>query len=252
VFSKGTGWFRRGLFRDGAPELPAFFSQFLQGSDLVSRVQFEGIMEDRQIPKWLAWAREIQALSQTGLHFSQDQFNTQRYTRLMEIAAEMVVRQTQLGKTEIIEDFSLQTGYTTPKVDVRGAVLQNGQILMVQERTDRKWCMPGGWADVGETPSEMVKREVLEESGFIVRPLRVVGIYDANRGVKPLSFYHAYKIVFHCELVGGEAQPSEETLAVKFFSFDNLPELSTMRTNEKHISDVAKSLADSNWGAYFD
>ncbi len=209
-------------------------------------------MKDHRVPPWLSWAREIQALSQTGLHFSEDQFNIQRYTRLMEIAAEMVSLQTKVEKAELMEDFLLQTGYATPKVDVRGAVIQGGQILLVQERTDGRWCMPGGWADVGETPSQMVEREVWEESGFVVRAKRVIGIYDANRGKQPMGFYHAYKIVFQCELVSGDGRPSDETMAVDFFSFDNLPELSSVRTSRRHLCDVADFLADPSRFVQFD
>ena len=123
---------------------------------------------------------------------------------------------------------------------------------MVKERSDGKWCMPGGWADVGETPSEMVEREVMEESGFEVRASRLIGIYDANRENHPGTLFHAYKIVFHCELVGGEPTPSEETSAVEFFSLDDLPELSVVRTNARHLADVAGFSEHPNWTARFD
>jgi ADP-ribose pyrophosphatase YjhB (NUDIX family) len=209
-------------------------------------------MNDRREPQWLAWAREIQALSQTGLHFSEDRFNIQRYQRLMEIAAEIVSRQSEIDTAEALEDFQLQGGYTTPKVDVRGAVIREGRILLVKERMDGRWCMPGGWADVGETPSEMVEREVLEESGFVVRAGHVIGVYDANRGDRPLHFYHAYKIVFQCEILSGEPTPSEETEAVDFFSFDDLPILSSVRTNERHLRDVEAFLSNPARTTQFD
>lgn len=205
-----------------------------------------------RLPHWLAWAREIQALSQTGLHFSRDRFNAQRYKRLLEIAAEIIAWQTELDRVEILENFLFQTGYATPKIDVRGAVVQDGRILLVQEQTDGRWCMPGGWADVGEAPSAMVEREVWEESGFVVRAESLIGIYDANRDGRPLGFYHAYKIVFCCDLVGGEARPSEETLAVDFFSFDDLPLLSSMRTSERHLEDVAEFISDPYRAVHFD
>jgi len=209
-------------------------------------------MQNRNVPAWLSWAREIQALSQTGLHFSQDAFNKQRYTRLMGIAAEITALHTELEESEVLDSFLLQGGYATPKVDVRGAVLQEGRILLVQERSDGKWCMPGGWADIGETPSEMVEREVREESGYEVKAERLIGIYDANRENQLGDLYHAYKMVFHCELVGGEATPSEETSAVAFFSLDDVPELSMVRTNARHLTDVAGFSNDPNWTARFD
>jgi ADP-ribose pyrophosphatase YjhB (NUDIX family) len=112
--------------------------------------------------------------------------------------------------------------------------------------------MPGGWADVGDLPSEMVVREVWEESGFRVVPRKVIGVYDANRSGRPLAFYHAYKLIFLCELTGGEARPSDETLDVGFFSFDDLPPLSLSRTHWRHLAEVEAHLRDPDRPAAFD
>ena len=122
------------------------------------------------MPQWLAWAREIQALSQSGLTFSRDDYDSIRYQRLREIAAEIIQNHTGLPKDKIVDNFRMQPGYATPKIDVRCAVIRNNKILLVQERSDEHWCMPGGWADVGDSPSEMVVREAKEESGFDVAP----------------------------------------------------------------------------------
>ena len=200
-------------------------------------------MDDRP-PKWLDWARELQALGQTGLHYAHNHYDRRNYARLMEIAAEMVEQATNLGMQPALERFRIQPGYATVKVDVRAAVVHEGRLLLVRERVDGRWAMPGGWADVGETPSEMVAREVREESGFIVRPLKLVGAFDANRSGEHLEFYHAYKLVFLCELLGGEATASEETSEVGFFAFDALPPLSINRTNERHLTEVQAHLLD--------
>lgn len=209
-------------------------------------------MTETDIPLWLRWAREIQSLSQTGLTYTTKDYDTQRYSRLMEIAAEIVQNHTNLDKTQLLDNFLAQPGYATPKIDVRGAVIRDGKILLVQERTDKGWCMPGGWADVGELPSQSMIREVWEESGFEVVARKVIGLYDANRGAIPLEFYHAYKIVFLCEIVGGQARPSEETLAVDFFSFEDLPPLSRFRTNDLHIAEVQAHLMEEIRPAAFD
>jgi ADP-ribose pyrophosphatase YjhB (NUDIX family) len=209
-------------------------------------------MIDESTPRWLAWAREIQALSQTGLTFSETEYHRQRYRRLMEIAAEIVGSHSDLASEPVLENFAVQPGYATPKVDVRGAVLRDGRILLVQERSDGRWCMPGGWADVGEGPSAVVVREVWEESGFQVKPTALIGVYDANRSGRPLSFYYAYKIVFLCDIIDGVARPSDETLAVDFFPFNDVPPLSAERTNERHLADVAAFIADRRRVTIFD
>jgi ADP-ribose pyrophosphatase YjhB (NUDIX family) len=209
-------------------------------------------MNHNPVPRWLTWAREIQALSQTGLAYSNTDYDVQRYQRLAEIAAEMVSSHSELPMERILGDFGMQPGYATPKVDVRGAAVQNGQILLVQERVDQRWCLPGGWADVGDLPSHMAIREVWEESGFHIVPRKVVGVYDANRSGRPLDLYHAYKVIFLCDITGGEARPSNETLDVSFFSFDDLPPLSANRTDKRHLAEVRAHLQDPSRPAAFD
>jgi ADP-ribose pyrophosphatase YjhB (NUDIX family) len=209
-------------------------------------------MNETDIPLWLRWAREIQSLSQTGLAYATKDYDTQRYRRFMEIAAEIVHNYTDLKKTQLLKNFLAQPGYATPKIDVRGAVIRNGKILLVQERRDNCWCMPGGWADVGELPSHSIIRETREESGFEVAPRKLIGVYDANRGAKPVEFYHAYKLVFLCEIIGGQARASEETAAVDFFTFDDLPPLSAFRTNHRHIADIQAHLREKITPSVFD
>jgi len=209
-------------------------------------------MSASNVPRWLEWARQIQALGQTGLTYSQTEYDRERYQRLTEIAAEIVQSHTLLPKQAILDNFQLQPGYATPKVDVRGAGTRNGKVLLVQERSDKLWCLPGGWADVGETPSATVVREVIEESGFEVVARKLVGVYDANRSNGPLESHHAYKIVFLCDLVGGEPRPSHETLAVEFFAFDELPPLSTKRTSERHLRDLLAHIQDPGCPTFFD
>lgn len=203
-------------------------------------------------PQWLKWARELQALSQIGLTFSKNEHEVKNFQRLAEIAAEMVQARTGYDSAELLERFAAQPGYATAKIDVRGAVVREGKILLVQERTDQRWCMPGGWADVGEVPSAMVAREVLEESGFTVRPTKVAGVFDANREGRPMEFFHAYKIVFLCDILSGKPRTSIETQGVDFFDFDQLPELSPNRTSTRHLEEVRAHLKDPSRPAAFD
>jgi ADP-ribose pyrophosphatase YjhB (NUDIX family) len=208
---------------------------------------------NEQASKWLDWAREIQALAQTGLAYSQIEYDIRRYRRLEGIAAEIVARHTTLPAEAILENFHIQPGYATPKIDVRGAAIRDEKVLLVQERSDGGWTMPGGWGDVGEKPSAMVAREVLEESGFEVRVERLVAVYDANRipGARA-EFYHAYKLIFLCSIIGGEARPSDETSAVDFFDMDHLPPLSNFRTSRQMLEEVFAQFAESARPAAFD
>lgn len=205
-----------------------------------------------QIPQWLEIVREIQQLSQTGLTFAVTDYEKKRYKRLIEIAASITTDYTTLEKEALEKVLMEQPGYATPKIDVRAAVIKDHQILLVKEKADKRWAMPGGWADVGKMPSEVAIRETKEESGFDVNPLKVIGIFDANRSGTPLEFFHAFKIIFLCELLGGEAATSDETEAVEFFNFDELPPLSQNRTNQKHINEIKLHLNDPLRPAYFD
>lgn len=201
--------------------------------------------------KWLKLARELFSISQSGLTYCQNEYDLERYRRMREMSAEMISDKTGLPKETITQAFSMQSGYATPKIDVRGAVFRDGKMLLVQERADNNWAMPGGWADIGDLPSAMVEREVLEESGLEVRAAKVIAVYDANR-VEPMEFFHAYKIIFLCELLGGELRTSHETLAVDFFDPAQLPPLSTARTDEHMIEEVLAHVQDSTRPAFFD
>ena len=200
----------------------------------------------------LEWAREIQALAQTGHHFAKDQYQKDRCGRLMEIAAEMMANQCDLESPALIRAFEAQVGYATPKVDVRAAVFRDNRLLLVRERIDGGWTMPGGWADVGDIPSRAAERETWEESGFRVRARRLAGVYDANRA-HPLELFHAFKIVFLCDIVSGRERPSAETSEVAFFAAGKIPEhLSGERTTPRHIVDAFALLDDPGRPVVFD
>lgn len=201
--------------------------------------------------KWIAWAREIFSLSQAGLTYNKNEFDIERYKRLQEISAEMIESQSELSKESVLESFSMQAGYITPKIDVRGAVVHEGKILLIQERMDGKWAMPGGWAELGNAPASVAEREVWEESGYEVKVEKVVAVIDANR-IEPMEFYHAFKIIFLCKLTGGEPRTSHETMAVGFFDLNNLPPLSIYRTNEDMLREVFAHVKDPNRRTYFD
>ena len=188
-------------------------------------------------PAWLLWARELQAIAQTGLTFCRDEYDLERYRRLRAIAAAMLSQGSGTEVEHIEGLFEQDLGYPTPKIDVRGAVFRGERILMVREVSDGGWTLPGGWADVNQSARECVEREVREESGFEARAVKLAAVYDYRRqGHVRAHPYSIYKLFFLCELTGGEARPSLETSAVDFFALDALPELSSGRTNAMQIA----------------
>jgi ADP-ribose pyrophosphatase YjhB (NUDIX family) len=209
-------------------------------------------MDETQIPQWLTWARRIEALAQAGLHYAESEYDLDRYRQLKKLAAEIVADHTHLPEEQVLDEFAVAEGYATPKVDVRAAVVQDGRLLMVRERIDGGWTLPGGWVDVGDRPAEAAERETLEESGYQVKAVRLVGVYDANR-VGEMRFHHAFKLVFLCELNGGEATTSYETTEVGWFKQGAIPQpYSGERTRQRHIDDIFAALADSNKPTVFD
>ncbi len=220
--------------------------------DRSENLDLRGFMNANELPRWLEWAREIQALAQSGNHYALNEYQRDRYRRLMEIAAEIIAEHAQVDPRPLGEVFKKQVGYATPRVDVRGAVFEAGKLLLVRERADGGWTLPGGWVDVGEMPSESAEREVLEESGLRVKASRVIGIYDANR-VGPLELFHAFKVVFLCDLIGGELQPSVETSEAGFFGQDEMPaNFSGTRTQSRHIQDAFAARTDPGRPTQFD
>jgi ADP-ribose pyrophosphatase YjhB (NUDIX family) len=183
-------------------------------------------------PRWLLWAREMQALAQTGLAFTRDQYDRERYQQLRALAAQIMAEHTGLEVGDIDLLFTQQSGYATPKLGVRGAVFRNDRILLVREiADDHRWTLPGGWAGVNESPADAVAREVREEAGVRVRPYKLAAVWDRTRhphgAVQP---FHVWRLFLLCEITGGEPQCGPETSEVAFFAEDELPtELSTRR-----------------------
>ena len=188
-----------------------------------------------QEPQWLSIARELRAIAQTGLAFTADGFDHQRYQRLRELAALLMAQGSAAGQESFLELLRQEKGYATPKVDVRGAAFEGGRVLMVREISDGKWTLPGGWADVNQSAGECVVREIAEESGFKARALKLAAVYDYQKRNPPRHIDSIYKMFFICEIVGGAACASDETSEVAFFPRNELPPLSLGRTTAAQI-----------------
>lgn len=202
--------------------------------------------------KWLEWARRIQSLSQAGLAFSKDAFEIERYEELRNISAEILTEYSGLEMKVVKDIFTHDTGYQTPKVDVRGVVFKDNTILLVQEAKDSRWSLPGGFCDVGLSPAENIVKEIEEESGFEVVPTKLVALLDMNKHPHPPQAFHYYKVFIQCDIVGGYGKPGLETKAIDFYEKDNLPELSTSRNTASQIQMLFEFLDDPNKETIFD
>lgn len=203
-------------------------------------------------PEWLDWAKRLQALAQTGLAFTHDAYDRERYASVSAIAAAMAAAGSGDHPARLIALFAAEQGYATPKVDVRAAVFREGQILLVKERADGGWTLPGGWADIGDSPRQAVEREAREESGYEVRAAKLAAVYDRNRHEHTPHLYHIWKLFFLCEITGGAPAASIETEAVEFFAPDELPPLSIGRVTPRQIAHMAEHHRHPEWPTTFD
>jgi ADP-ribose pyrophosphatase YjhB (NUDIX family) len=205
--------------------------------------------------KWLDWAQRLQAIAQNGLSYEPSPFDRMRYEQVREIATEILAESSSTD-LQVVRDLLLgEIGHATPKLDSRGVVFRDGKILLVQEKADdNRWTLPGGWVDVNEPPSLAVEREVWEESGYRVRAVKLLALYDRNKHAHPPHPFHIYKIFFLCDLLS-EARsnaPNLETGAVAFFGYDELPELSIRRVTAEQIARFFEHLAHPDWPTDFD
>jgi ADP-ribose pyrophosphatase YjhB (NUDIX family) len=185
---------------------------------------------------WVGWAQRLQAIAQIGLTYSKDSFDVERYEAVGEIAEEIMAKGAGLTDSSIIKDlFKGDVGYATPKVDVRAAVFDGDRVLLVREREDGCWSLPGGWADIGSSPSKNVTREVREESGYESEVIKLAAVYDRSLHGHPHIPFYTYKLFYISRLVGGAAAKSNETDGIDFFSEKNLPELSLTRVTAAEI-----------------
>ncbi|HHF7373620.1 NUDIX hydrolase [Legionella bozemanae] len=195
---------------------------------------------------WLKYITEIQAIAQNGLSYSNNEFDKERYLRLREIASEFMANYSDTPLTEIKQIFSLEKGYATPKVDVRAFILKDNKILLVKERSDELWTLPGGWAETNESASESVIREAKEETGFDVSVIRLLALWDKQKHEHPQQWPHTYKCFFHCDIMSGTAKENLEISEIDFFDLTRLPALSTPRVTQKQIMRLYELVSSSD------
>jgi ADP-ribose pyrophosphatase YjhB (NUDIX family) len=185
--------------------------------------------------EWLDMAKRLQAIAQAGMEYSENKYDIDRYQQIKLLSREILHHYTGLTMEELTGVFSAEKGYQTPKVDVRGVVFRGDQILMVRETIDGCWSIPGGWADVGLTPSEVAVKEVREEAGLEVAPVKLLAVLDKKRHNHPPDLFHIYKIFILCREIGGELKSGMETSETRFFGPDEFPLLSEQRITLEQI-----------------
>lgn len=199
--------------------------------------------------EWLEWAKQMQSIAQIGLTYSKDVYDLERYEQLRKLSIEIMARYTETELLKLPDLFAGESGYATPKVDIRAVVLKDQQILLVQERADGAWSLPGGWADIGLTPSEVAVKEVQEEAGIDVRFVRLLAVLDTKNHNHPPSPYHVYKMFLHCEILQIQEineYESVETSKISFFDLNNLPELSQERNTQEEIRIMFELIHNNN------
>lgn len=216
-----------------------------------------------QQPNWLDWVQRLQALSQTGLHYEPHVFDRERYEQVGEIALEILAAHNGGRIDTQREIYESEKGHATPKIDVRGVVFKDDALLLVREHLDGgRWTLPGGWADVTETPSQGVVREVYEEAGYRTRAVKLLAVYDRRLHGHPPAPIHAYKLCFRCELLADQpdADYQQQTSAsfietdeATFFREDEIPaDLSAGRVTHSQIKRFFEHLRNPDLPTDFD
>ncbi len=211
-------------------------------------------MNESETPtRWLRWAQRLQAIAQTGLTYVQNPFDRQRLEEVNQIAAEIMSVQSGEKLEDICHLFESQSGYATPKIDVRGVLFRDHRILLVREMMDGgKWTLPGGWADVHDSPSAAVEREMREEAGVVVSASKLLAVYDRDLHGHPPFPFHAYKLFFLCDYLQDCQADELETSSPTFFALEELPQLSLARVTPEEISRMFDYLENPSLPTDFD
>jgi ADP-ribose pyrophosphatase YjhB (NUDIX family) len=197
----------------------------------------------------------LAALAQDGLTFGADEYDRERYRQLRQLAADLFSALSGQSASELALELGRDSGYATPKVDVRGVVFDDQErLLLMREKIDGRWSLPGGWADPGESPSAAVTREILEEAGYPTLAVKLVACWDRElQGNLPPLPVHVYKLFFLCRLNGIGRPPSTlETLATGWFDIQALPPLSLGRVNHHQLERALAHYRDPSLPTEFD
>ena len=205
-----------------------------------------------EVDQFTKWATNLQSIAQAGLHYGKDVFDRERYEQVRKIAGEMMQAKTGLSKEQIKTLFLGDEGYQTPKIETRAAIFKDAKILLVRERMAQEWSLPGGWNDYDQTTAQNCVKEAREESGRIVKPVKLIAVQDRNHHNKPILATNVTKTFYLCKEISREFVPNDETDACDYFALDNLPKLSLDRNTKEQIEMCFKASKDPNWQTLFE
>jgi ADP-ribose pyrophosphatase YjhB (NUDIX family) len=208
------------------------------------------------------WIQRLTAIARTGIAFNPPVWDRERYEELLELASEMAATREDLSADAQLSSLLYTSwraqvgtnivGYVTPKVGVGAVVFNDKDELLLIERPSHFWLFPTGWADVGYSPAQVAVKEVREETGLNVTPLRLVAVYDIRNLLESGDPHHFYSLIFYCRLDGGELKiRPHEALQAGFFARDALP--SPLARQEQDWVELAWAAHDGELSSpYFD
>lgn len=182
------------------------------------------------------FAKAIQrmlAITDTGMTYTKDPFDRERYEDLRQILSSVLQDQTELNQEELTAIFQPSGNYATPLMDVRAWIVQNQKICLVRGQGEDTWALPGGFGEVGYSPKENIRKEVQEETGFSAEVGSLLAVFDTNRFQLQNKQYA--KFVFDCQLLDGQFQENQEIAELEFFDIKNLPPLSEKRITQEQM-----------------
>ena len=200
----------------------------------------------------LNFAKRLKSISDIGILYSKDEYDRERYNEIMEISYELMQGATGTALSSLKDLFLLNKDYPTAKVDIRALIIKDGAVLLVKESTDNKWSLPGGWADIGYSPKEVLIKECKEETGLEVIPQKLLAVFDKRFHPHPPQPFYVYKMIFHCKAISTVISKGFDVLDVQYFDINNLPALSTDRILPSQVKLIFEKATMPGSEAYFD
>ncbi|MEP7111088.1 MAG: NUDIX hydrolase N-terminal domain-containing protein [Ferruginibacter sp.] len=196
--------------------------------------------------------KRLKSISDIGMLYTESEYDKERYAEVLEISYELLHKITGQELSSLKNLYFENKDYPTAKVDIRGLIIKDNKILLVKESADNKWSLPGGWADIGYSPKEVIVKECKEETGLEVIPERLLAVFDIKFHPHPPQPFYVYKMVFYCKAITSGINKSFDVLDVQYFDIDKLPELSEERILKSQLEFVYQKALIPGTETWFD